>query len=167
MLVPTITIRSAVPNECDEIARIYVSSWNAGYGHLMRYRKVDSELVARWRRDLAAPPPTRWWVAEVDGTIVGFAGIGLSRDPVDPSLGELDTIAVDLAWWRKGVGRALMSQSLRYLSEDGYAEAVVWTLKDYPQGDAFYRATGWTPNGWSRAGGRQVSYSHPLPVAAD
>ena len=101
-------------------------------------------------------------MAEVDAIMVGFASIGPSRVPVDPSLGELDTIAVDPGWWRKGVGRALMSQSLRYLSEDGYAEAVVWTLADYPQGDAFYRATGWTPNGRSRDGGRQISYSHPL-----
>lgn len=144
-----------------------MSSWNEGYGHLMRYRKVDAEEIARWRRDLALPPPSRWWVAEVDATIVGFAGIGPSRDPVDPGLGELDTIAVDPAWWRRGVGRALMLRSLRNLSEDGYAEAVVWTLVDYPRGDGFYRATGWTPNGRTRDGDKQVSYSYELPVTAE
>ena len=157
-----VAIRPAVSRDCEEIARIYVISWNAGFGHLMGHRKVELELIGRWRQDLASPPPNRWWVAELDGTTVGFAGIRPSRDPVGPSLGELDTIAVDPACWRTGVGGALMSQCLRSLSEDGYLAAVLWTLANYPRGAGFYRATGWRPNGRVRDGGRQVSYTHPL-----
>ena len=137
-------------------------SWNAGFGPLVRRRKVDLELIRRWRRDSASPPPSHWWVAELDGTTVGFADIGPSRDPVDPSLGELNTIAVDPACWRTGVGRALMSRCLGVLSEDGYSESVVWTLENYPRGAGFYHATGWRPNGRVRDGGSQISYSHPL-----
>ena len=137
-------------------------SWNAGFGQLMRHREVDPELIGRWRQDLASPPPSRWWVAERDGTIVGFAGIGLSRDPVDPGLGELDTIAVDPVCWRAGVSRALMSLCLRSLSKDGYLEAVLWTLANYPRGACFYHATGWRPNGKVRDGDRQIGYTHPL-----
>ena len=156
-----VSIRSAVPEDADAVTRIYVESWNGGFVGLMPGREVDTKLTGRWREDLTQSG-YRWWVAERDRVIVGFAGIGPSRDPVEPSLGELDTIAVDPSCWRTGVGHALMSQALRFLSADGYVEAVVWTLARYPQGAGFYRATGWSPNGAVRDGGHQVSYTHPL-----
>lgn len=153
--------RTAVPEDAEAVARIYVDSWNEGFGDLMPTRKVDANLASRWRTDLMQPTH-RWWVAERDGTIVGFAGIGPSRDPVDPSIGELDTIAIDPSQWRTGVGRALISQALHFLSADGYAKAVVWTLARYPQGAGFYRATGWRLTGTVRSGGGQVCYGRQL-----
>lgn len=71
------------------IARIYVDSWNVGFTGLMPARQLTTELGARWERDLAVPLPKRWWVAEVDAAIVGFVGIGPSRDPIDPSSASL------------------------------------------------------------------------------
>ncbi len=158
------SIRRAGPADAETVVRIYVASWNAGFGERMRTRAVDDEMVGRWRRDLAAAPPHYWWVAERAGTIIGVAGIGPSRDPLDPALGELDTIAVDPAAWRTGIGRLLMSQVLRALSEGPYREAIVWTLANYPLGAAFYEATGWIANGRTRDDGRQVSYTHALPA---
>jgi GNAT superfamily N-acetyltransferase len=158
-----LTIRRAVPDDAEAVARIYVDSWNAGFGDLMGTLELDAERKSRWREALASPPPHRWWIAGRDDAIVGFSGIGASRDPVDASLGELDTIAVDPPFWRTGVGRALMDRALRALSGDGYREAVLWTVARYARGAAFYEATGWTPNGATRDDGRQVCYTHPLP----
>ena len=124
---------------------------------------MTPELTERWRRDLAQPIPHRWWVAESTGeSIVGFAGIGPSRDPVDPQLGELDTIAVDPPHWRKGVGRELVSIALRYLAADGYREAIVWTVEGYGQGIAFYEAMGWSLDGGIRDDGHQVRFRRDL-----
>ena len=156
-----ISIRPAVLEDAEAVTRVYVESWNEGFADLMPRREVDANLTSRWREDLIQPGH-RWWVAERDGAIVGFAGTGPSRDPVDPSLGELNTIAVDPICWRTGVGRALMSQALRFLSAGGYVEAVLWTLARYPQGSGFYRATGWSPNGAVRDDGHQLCYTHPL-----
>ncbi len=158
-----LVIRRVVPQDAANIARIYIDSWNAGFGDLMRTRVLDPETIARWRVDLAAPLPHRWWAATREGAIVGFAGIGPSRDPIDPDLGELDTIAVAPDEWRTGVGRALMSHALHYLAEDRYREAILWTLARYPRGAGFYESTGWSANGAVRDGGREVCYSHPLP----
>ena len=155
-------IRKAVPADAETITGIYVDSWNAGFGHLMGMREINSALIERWRKDLAAPPPHRWWAAERDGVIVGFAGIGPSRDPVDPEVGELDTIAVDPPHFRTGVGKMLMSLALEALTRDGYRKAVLWTVAEYPRGAGFYETTGWTLNGDIRDDGRQVSYTHPL-----
>ena len=157
-----LSIRAAVPSDAEDVTRIYVVSWNAGFGHLMGYRSIEPKLIARWRRDIGSSPPQRWWVAKLDGETVRFAGIGPCRDPTDPSLGELDTIAVAPAYWRPGVGEALMTHCLHFLSKDGYKEAVLWTLENYPRGAGFYAATGWLRNGRVRDGGKQISYSHPL-----
>ena len=101
-----LTIRPATPADVDEVTRIYIDSWNAGYGELLSRadRTVTPDLVERWSHDLARPAPHRWWVAERMGSIVGVVGIGPSRDPVDPQLGELYTIAVDTPHWnREGI----------------------------------------------------------------
>src|SRR4051794_19471805 len=109
------TIRTASASDAGSIAQIYVDSWNMGFAELMHTRQLTAELIARWERDLMAPPPHRWWVAEMDHTIVGFAGIGPSRDPIDLTLGELDTIAISPTHWRRGIGRALLTLALGYL----------------------------------------------------
>ncbi|MDE2725087.1 MAG: hypothetical protein OXI59_17090 [Gemmatimonadota bacterium] len=76
--------------DAEVVTRIYIDSWNAGFGELIEQsnRIVTSELVERWRGDLAKSAPHRWWVAEHTGKVVGFVGIGPSRDPVDATLGN-------------------------------------------------------------------------------
>jgi GNAT superfamily N-acetyltransferase len=156
------TIRSASVDDAEVVTQIYIDSWNAGFGDLMPHRIVTPERIERWRKELTQPVPHRWWVAEQKGSIVGFVGIGPSRDPVDPQLGELDTIAVDPRCWRTGIGRALMSVALHYLVADGYHEAILWTLARYERGKAFYEAMGWSLDGGGRDEGRQVRYRHSL-----
>lgn len=155
-------IRSARVGDAADVTAIYVESWNLWFGELQGSRSLTDERVAQWRRHLAAAPPQRWWVAEVDGSVAGFAGICPSRDPVEPALGELDTIAVRRDRWRMGIGRSLMATALRQLAADGYEAAVLWTLRDFQRSRAFYEATGWRRDGGSRDDGRQVSYRHPL-----
>ena len=149
-----LTIRSATRADAPRVVQIYVDSWNDGFGELMPSIEVSDARIGRWADTLA---DGNWWVAEVNDTIAGFVGIGPSRDPIDPDLGELDTIAVDPAYWRQGVGKALMQKALEALATT-YPEAIVWTLANYPQGQTFYTSTGWTPDGGSRDNGRQVSY---------
>src|SRR5262249_5840893 len=85
-------IRRAEVGDARVVAAIYVESWNRGLLGLMPSRSLTDTMVSRWERQLALPGPHRWWVAEIDGSIVGFAGIGPSRDPIQAHRGELDTI---------------------------------------------------------------------------
>jgi N-acetylglutamate synthase-like GNAT family acetyltransferase len=121
----SVAIRVASPTDAPEIARIYVESWNAGFGDLMPVRPLHDDHVARWADELADPGATRWWVAERAGRIVGLVGVGPSRDPVDATLGELDTIAVDPAASRSGVGRVLMTTAIDALAAAGYRRAIL------------------------------------------
>ena len=149
-----LTIRPTTAADGPEVARIYVDSSNDGFKDLLPTAVLDDGRIARWTVTVAE---SNWWVAEVDGWIAGVVGIGPSRDPVDPELGELDTIAVDKPYWRRGVGTALMRKALEELSAQ-YDEAIVWTLANYPQGQNFYVKTGWTLTEQTRDEGRQVSY---------
>lgn len=170
-----IGIREARGEDAARVTRIYVESWNSGFGDLMGMISLDEGRIRRWERDLT-DGRTRWWVAETTGDtdegagagatgagrIVGMAGVGPSRDPIDPHLGELDTIAVDPTCWRGGVGTALMRTALRSLAESGYREAVLWTVTGYTRGQAFYESTGWRRDGGTRDDGRQLSFRHSL-----
>ena len=158
----SLIVRTAQVTDLDEVVRVYVDSWNQGFGDLMPAIAADPDRLDRWAADLAQPLPHRWWVAVRGVEIVGFAGIGPSRDPVDPQLGELDTIAVDPPAWRTGVGKELMATALKWLRGDGYRSALVWTLSRYPRGSAFYASTGWRPNGATRQAGSQVRHDHDL-----
>jgi len=100
----------------------------------------------------------------MDSEVAGFAGTSPGRDASVAHLGELDTIAVRSTFWRLGVGRALMARALDQLVTDGYDEAFLWTRANYRRGDAFYRSTGWLPDGAERHAGRQVRYRHPLRI---
>ena len=153
-----LSIRPAAASDAEVVTRIYIDSWNASFGELLSQadRKVTPELIARWRRDLSRPVPHRWWVAERSGSIVGCAGICPSRDPVDPSIGELDSIFVDEPHWRTGVGSALITVAHRHLAQDGYRVAILWTVAGYRHGIGFYEAMGWRRDGGIRDQKRQI-----------
>jgi ribosomal protein S18 acetylase RimI-like enzyme len=155
-----LVLRRADPSDAPTITRIYVESWNAGFGHIIGVRELTTDLVDRWRHDLRDGDVT-WVVAELDAELVGFVGARASRDTVDPTIGEIDTIAVAPPAWRRGVGRALMTAALHDLGTR-FRSAVLWTVANYEQGHDFYRATGWTPLGRTRADGTQIAFGHPL-----
>ena len=157
-----LTVRMVEPFDVEAIVKIYVESWNTGFGSRMPKIEPDTARIERWRRDLSGATPTRWWVAEREGSIVGFVGIGPCRDPVGAGLGELDTIAVAPSAWHTGVGKQLMSIALNALQSSGYRSAALWTLSDYPLGESFYVSTGWRLNDATRDHGNQVRYDHDL-----
>jgi GNAT superfamily N-acetyltransferase len=154
-----VVVREASVDDAPVVARIYVDSWNQGFGHLLGTRELTDEQLRRWRDTLSTAGG--WAVAEADGVVTGFVGVGPSRDPVDPTLGELHTIAVDPAHWRSGVGQALMDHAVDGLRRS-WSRAILWTPASYEQGHAFYRATGWSPLGRSRSSGQHVAFGRDL-----
>jgi len=158
-----LVIRRARASDAASVARIYVDSWNDGFGDLMPRRELRDEDVDRWAQELL-DPGVCWRVAGDGQALLGFAGTGASRDPLRAGLGELDTIAVAPAWWRRGVGGALMRRALGDLGRAGFHEAVLWTLADYPRGHGFYVHTGWVLADLSRDDGRQVAFWHDGPL---
>ncbi|MGE3618881.1 MAG: GNAT family N-acetyltransferase [Acidimicrobiia bacterium] len=71
---------------------------------------------------VAATPATRFRVAEIDGTVQGFAVTGRAA-----GRGYLQRLAVDPATQRRGLGAALVLDGLRWLRRRGADEVLVNT----------------------------------------
>ena len=97
---------------------------------------VFGRLHPDWREDqrravedVCAADKGRVWVAEVDGTAVGFVAIELN-DPAR-SMGETSMLAVDPDYQGGGIGTALTEFALDRLKDAGMKVAMVETGGDH------------------------------------
>jgi GNAT superfamily N-acetyltransferase len=94
---------------------------------------------ARQRKDVAAicqDENTEVWVAMIDGQLAGYVGL---RAHEEDSMGEVHILAVDPAFQRRGIGRALLDFSFDWIRQRGLSMAFVETGGD--RGHAPSRAT--------------------------
>jgi GNAT superfamily N-acetyltransferase len=93
-----------------------------------------------------ADPGVLHWVAEEDGRIVGELLGHLLRLPSRDGLELLlYSIGVRASHRRRGVGRALVEEMLRWMRAEGVRE--VWVLADNPGAEEFYAACGFRRGG--------------------
>lgn len=148
-------IRRATPADARGIAEIHVAAWQSAYRDLLPGAVLDhlsaEESAKRWEERIAGAWP-HVFVAEEAERVVGFAACGSSHDEdLDrEKVGEIYTIYVHPRAWRRGWGTALLSEALRALREEGFAEVVLWVLRGNRQAMTFYRAAGFEPDGASR-----------------
>ena len=50
----------------------------------------------------------------------------------------------------RGIGHALMAETLSRLRADGFSEAILWVLEDNPRTHRFYELAGWRADGASK-----------------
>ncbi|MFC2079699.1 GNAT family N-acetyltransferase [Candidatus Bipolaricaulota bacterium] len=116
-----IRIRPFIPGNDDEaIAHAYRDAFRDHYGHLEQPFETD---LAKWRHWMADEDfdPNLWFLA-IDATAGGeVAGYSCCypADVGDDPLGQIDEIGVRRAWRRQGIGRALLTHSLRTLQDRG------------------------------------------------
>ena len=100
---------------------------------------LGSEIFGRmhpdWREDqrravedVCAAKKGRVWIAEVDGTVVGFVAIELHHP--ERSMGEISMLAVDPDHQGGGIGTALTEFALDRLKDAGMTVAMVETGGD-------------------------------------
>jgi GNAT superfamily N-acetyltransferase len=163
-----VIIRPAALPDAQEIAEVHIRAWQWAYRGLIDDDYLDhlsdnlDQRIASYQAQFPKlPPQNRWWVAEQDGHIVGFAMTGLSRDPdVPPLTAEVFAIYLNQQVVGKGVGRALFARAVDELRNQGYAQVVLWVLESNTRARKFYEAAGWTPDGAhkteERPGGRHL-----------
>jgi GNAT superfamily N-acetyltransferase len=154
--------------DADAIARVHVASWGAAYAEI-----VPPELIAartldvrrrEWREMLADSDAWATLVAELGGEVAGVSTFEAPGHREPPEEAEVRIFYVHPAYWRRGVGRALMAATLDALRADGVTRAVLWVMTENALGRAFYEALGWFPDGregdWE--GVPTVRYAKPL-----
>ena len=158
-------IRDATREDAGGIARVQLESWRKTYRQHLPAEFLAGLSVERrkatwqeWLENPAAPT----LVAEVDGRIIGFVGVGPSRDEAGHA--ELYTIYVEPEHIGTGVGRALMQAGIERMRELGYEEATLWVLDGNDRAERFYAIAGWRREDavkleeWGSATLREVRY---------
>ena len=148
-------IRSARLEDARRLAEIHVETWRATYPGLVPREVLDGLSVESRERnwlEWIPHPDTEAFVAELDGTVVGFVHVGPCWR--DPAIGELYAIYVTPAGQGRGAGLALMDAGVRALAVR-WDEAILWVATENPRARRFYERYGW------KVGGERVDDSIP------
>jgi ribosomal protein S18 acetylase RimI-like enzyme len=172
-----IQVRKAEPEDGEGIARVDLET------HLQAYRPLLGEdygsgatleaTTEYWRKLLSHDPRVErvefeLLVAELDGRISAYSGLGASRDQDAKGAGEVFTLYVHPSAWRSGVGSRLLAEATTRLRELGHPEVTLWVLDVNKRAQAFYEAQGWRPDGATEASRYQphVNLRYRAPVAS-
>jgi GNAT superfamily N-acetyltransferase len=133
---------------------VTVAGWRSGYRDIVAPERLLDLPIARWRHEvgvgLKRPLDDAFtYVGEVDGAFAGYCYVAAPSREADlgNEAAELVAMYVDPAYWRQGVGKALMEAALERLIGLPYVEAVLWTFKENERAIAFYEKHGWRPDG--------------------
>ena len=170
-------VRDARPGDEQAIARVHTVTWQAAYAHVFPEEALAAiDVAAReemWRAAIEEPPPrSATFVAERNGDVVGFAGVGAARDEDVPGAGRVYAIYVAPQAWGTGAGAALMARAEDALRQLGFEEAILWVLDDNPRARRFYERSGWVLDGAEQHEEffgqtiREVRYRRDLRAAA-
>jgi len=142
-------IRPAVVADAAAITEVHLGGWLAAYRGIMPDDLLDNldfeARRARWHDNLANG--SRSLVDEHDGVVRGFSGYGPCRDPDKAGAGEVYALYVGQQWWGQEVGEALLDAAVEGLRREGYAEFVLWVLRDNARARRFYEKQGWVFDG--------------------
>lgn len=148
-------VRTAVPADAPNVARMQVRSWQAGYRGLLPQPYLDGldpvERVDRYTFDATLPQgPYTLLVVEDAGAIAGQVTIGRCRDHGLEDHGEVWALYVDPDRWGRGVGRILMDAAREELVRNGFRAATLWVMQGNLRARRFYEHNGWHVDGAER-----------------
>ena len=145
------TIRAAVIGDEELLAKLNSLVQDL---HLQRrpdhFRHTELSERAGWYKSLLEEPTARMWIAEEQGTPVGYVLAVFHRLPENPftqarAWCEIDQIAVDSNHRRRGIGRALVLKAIAEVRAEGIqrVEATSWAFNEETQ--EVFRRLGFTP----------------------
>lgn len=140
-------IRPAVPADAGAIAQVRVDAWRSTYrgmvpdAYLAAMKIEDS--AAMWAKILAAPPnKSNTFVAEIDGTVVGFASGTMLAEPKHGINAELAAVYLVHGAQRAGIGRRLVAAVAAAQRAHGANGLIVWVIAGNKTARAFYESLG-------------------------
>lgn len=160
-------IRLARDDELLTIADLQVRSRRKAYAGFIPEHVLATSAEA-WAEERRASngklgPELRTWVAQDEGTLVGFADTAPAQEEDLPGrAGELKLLFVEPGAFGPGVGKALHDHALRDLRWRGFGPIVLWTLEENLRAQRFYERNGWQREAltrpWWQGVAREVRY---------
>ncbi|MDJ0692874.1 GNAT family N-acetyltransferase [Mastigocoleus sp. MO_188.B34] len=143
-------IRQATIQDASAIAQIHIHTWEIAYSGIV----PDSHLTAlsvenrtqRWLSTLSKSL-TNTLVYQLDGKLVGWISLGISRDQDVSEAGEIYAIYVQPEMWGYGIGKDLMKFGEEQLWQRKVKSIVLWVLEDNFRARKFYQKGGYTLDG--------------------
>ena len=117
-----VSIRPAAPADIPAISRIYAQSVRTGTASFELEPPDEAEMARRMRALLDGGFP--YFVAEIDGGLAGYAYAGPYRARPAYRFTVEDSIYIDPAAQRRGVGRALLDQLIAEATRRGFRQMV-------------------------------------------
>jgi ribosomal protein S18 acetylase RimI-like enzyme len=131
---------------------MHVASWRETYPGIVPDAILSSLSVdgraAMWEQILSAPATSSSsvvYLAEIEGTIVGFGSCGSQRTEALKEKGydgEIGAIYVLKASQRHAIGTRLLYAMASALSKRGFGSASLWVLRDNAPARRFYERYG-------------------------
>lgn len=151
----SLLLRQAITSDAEGIARVRVLTWQSTYLGLIPDSFLQNlnieESTMNWTKRLeSSDQNARTIVAEINGAIVGYIGVGASRDPDGSDAGELYTIYVDPGHQGTGVGSELIREGVQFLKSMAYNKATLWVFDRNARAIKYYEQHGWKPTGMSK-----------------
>lgn len=148
-------VRQARTEDAPAIAEAHIRSWQAAYRSLLPadlLAGLETNLRARTERwaGVIAERGDDVLVAELDGSVVGFARVARCRDEDHGLLhrvGEVQAIYLREEAWGVGLGRMLLSEAEHRLVGRGLTDACLWVLEGNTRARRFYEVAGWRADG--------------------
>jgi L-amino acid N-acyltransferase YncA len=153
-MVRTVRVRAMREEDVDEVAAVRVRGWQAAYAGMVPQRHLDALSV---EEDAAA---RRTWFAasrervcslvavDADDAVVGWAALGAYRGAGAPDgAGELYALYARPDAVGTGVGRALMGAVHEEAARRGFADVLLWVLRDNARARRFYERAGYAADG--------------------
>jgi len=146
-----VTVRRAVGGDAHALAALNRFVHET---HLARrpdyFKPVRADEAAAWFRERLDERTTAAWIAEAEGRSVGYVltffherGENAFRRP--RRWCEIDQIAVDPVWRRRGVGRALMAAALAEAGSRGMQNIELFSWAFNTDAHAMFQRLGFEP----------------------
>ncbi len=137
-------VRRATPSDASTIAAITIEGWNEPYKGLIAQETLNQMSLEKrtegWTKVLEEGK-SQVIVATVGETVTGFSNFGPSRYE-QLGAGEIYAFYVLKSCQRQGVGKLLIEESLKKLSQMNHLPPIVLTLKGNTSAEEFYKKRG-------------------------
>jgi ribosomal protein S18 acetylase RimI-like enzyme len=141
-------VRPARPHELDRVAALWTLLAEHHRGDAAFAPASDAAVAVRDHLEaVLSHPDAVLLVAETGGQLVGFGVARVLRRPplfAETARGEIEALFVREAARRGGTGRALAQALLAWFARRGLARAALHVATGNAEGQAFWRALGFT-----------------------
>lgn len=157
-------IRQAREKDVMQIAEIMVEDWQTAYRGIMDDEYLDS-LSAEQRYQIEIKRFQKYTVASDNDEVLGYAWNEMTDNEVADC--EIMALYVRYSMRKRGIGKALMQNSMDCFREAGKKSMIIWCLKHNYESRKFYERMGGKvyKDGTHRWGNRDydiISYLYPL-----